>query len=106
MKTTIALAALALVTTSAALPAASAAEPGRDMTCRGELEVWGTPSRRTVGRCFIESRNEEAAKIVDAACEENAPCVLRVRAALRDTPHGIPQTYNVLKLYSARRETR
>ena len=98
MKTTITLAAIAL---ALATTAASAAEPGHDRTCRGPLEVWGTPTRHTIGVCFING-NEDAAKIVDAACEEDKPCIVRARVAKRDTPNGIPQTYNVLKVYSAR----
>lgn len=76
--------------------------PGRDMTCRGPLELWANGGlHRDVGVCF--TNDEASAAIIDAACEVGKPCVLRVRAAKRDTPHGVPQTYNVLKVYSARR---
>ena len=76
--------------------------PGRDMTCRGPLELRANGGlHRDVGVCF--TNDEASAAIIDAACEVGKPCVLRVRAAKRDTPHGVPQTYNVLKVYSARR---
>jgi hypothetical protein len=32
--------------------------------------------------------------------------VVRARVVPRDTPNGMPQTYNVLKVYSARKESR
>ena len=92
MKTTIALAALAIATTSA-----TRADTLR--TCRGPVEVCNRP-HRDVGRCY--AGDAASAAIIDAACEKDKPCVVRARLVPRDTPNGIPRNFNVVKVYSAR----
>jgi hypothetical protein len=94
--TTIALAALAIATTSAAR-----ADTLR--TCRGPLEVWvGDFNRphRDVGRCYAD--DAASAAIIDAACEKDKPCVVRARVVPRDTPALMPRNYNVVRVLSAR----
>ena len=84
----------------AAVPA-HAAEPGRDMTCRGSLE--GPSEFRMVGEtCYID--DPAAAEIVNAACQSKLPCVVRARVVGRDTPTGMPRAYTVVKVYSARND--
>lgn len=100
--------AAALLTTTAA----SAAEPGRDLTCSGPLGGYrgagghdldvltiGSPEGRL---CYI--RDPAAVETINAACQDKQPCIIRARVTRRDTPNGMPQTYNVLKVYSARKE--
>ena len=101
MKTTIALAALAIAT-SYALPA-SAADYPRDVTCRGPVEAWlGDLNRphRDVGRCY--AADKASAAVIDAACEKDKPCVIRARVTKRDTPALMPRNFNVVRVLSAR----
>jgi hypothetical protein len=90
---------------------AHAGEPGRDMTCRGPLDIYrglggydtdvltiGSPEGRL---CYI--REPAAVEAINAACQDKQPCVIRARVVKRDTPNGMPQTYNVMKVYSAER---
>jgi hypothetical protein len=107
MKTLAALiVALAAATTAHAEPL-----PGRDMTCRGPFDMYrglgghdvdvriiGTPERTL---CYLRG-NPEASELVDAACKDKPSCIVRARVVPRDTPNGMPQTYNVLKVYSAK----
>ena len=96
----LAAAALAALT----LPAAAG-----DMTCRGEyfvndhrvphMRIIGSPEKRL---CYLPNGDTEASTIVDAACKSGESCVVRAKVARRDTPNGMPQTYNILKVYSAR----
>jgi hypothetical protein len=82
-----------------------------DMTCRGPFDIRrglggydldvrtiGTPETKL---CYLRG-NPEASAIVDAACQTEMSCVVRARVALRDTPTLMPQTYNVVKVYTAR----
>ena len=91
---------------------AAAAEPGRDLTCRGPLDIYrglgghdtdvltiGDPERTL---CYI--RDPAAIEIINAACKDKTPCQIRARVVRRDTPNGMPQTYNVLKVYSATKD--
>jgi hypothetical protein len=89
---------------------AHAGEPGRDMTCRGLFEInhrslgghdrdlltIGDPERTL---CYIQ--DPAAVETVIATCQDKQPCRIRARVVKRDTPNGMPQTYNVLKVYSA-----
>ena len=83
-----------------AVTAAHATE--RDMTCRGLLE--GPANYRVIGpdarMCYVT----DAALLerVNASCQSGMPCVVRARVTFRDTPTLMPQTYNVVKVYSAR----
>jgi hypothetical protein len=86
--------------------------PGKDITCRGPFSMYGgaggyDPDVRMIGEpetrlCYLRG-NPEASAIADAACKNGESCVVRARVERRDTPNGMPQTYNVLKVYSARR---
>jgi hypothetical protein len=97
------------------LLAVTAADAGErtewDMTCRGPFDIHrglggydldmrtiGTPETKL---CYLRG-NPEASAIVDAACQTEKSCVVRARVTFRDTPNGMPQTYNVVKVYSAR----
>ena len=66
MKTTIALAALAIATSTSATRADTL------RTCRGPVEVCNRP-HRDVGRCY--AGDAASAAIIDAACEKDKPCV-------------------------------
>jgi hypothetical protein len=89
--------------------------PVRDLTCRGEFSMYGgagglAPDVRMIGTpetrlCYLRG-NPEASAIIDPACKIGESCVVRARVVPRDTPNGMPQTYNVLKVYSARKESR
>jgi hypothetical protein len=62
-----------------------------------DVRIIGTPERAP---CYLEG-NPEASELVDAACKDKPSCIVRARVVRRDTPNGMPQTYNVLKVYSA-----
>jgi hypothetical protein len=104
---------LAAAIALALLGQAAAGEPGRDITCRGSFDIYrGAGGHdldvRTIGEpettlCYLRG-NPEASAIIDAACKDKSSCVVRARVVRRDTPNGMPQTYNVLKVYSARKE--
>jgi hypothetical protein len=88
---------------------AHAGEPGRDLTCSGPLDgyrgagghdldvlIIGSPEGRL---CYI--RDPAAVEAINAVCQDKQPCHIRARVIRRDTPNGMPQTYNVVKVYSA-----
>jgi hypothetical protein len=88
---------------------AHADEPGRDMTCRGSFDIF----HRSLGGydrdllmigdlCYIQ--DPVAVETVIATCQDKQPCRIRARVVKRDTPNGMPQTYNVLKIYSATKD--
>src|SRR5262245_65429921 len=93
------------------LAAAAAHAAERDITCRGPFFIFrGLGSldadTRTVGEpettlCYLR-RNPQAEQMLDSACQTEMPCIVRVRAVPRDTPNGMPQTWNVVRVYSAR----
>jgi hypothetical protein len=43
-----------------------------------------------------------AEAIINAACQTDLPCVIRAHVDLRDSPNGMPPTWNVTQVYSAR----
>jgi hypothetical protein len=69
-----------------------------------ERQPRGAPCQRLHG-AYIQD-DPTSAKIVDAACERGQSCVIRARVERRDSPNGMPQSYTVLKVYSARKEPR
>jgi hypothetical protein len=88
---------------------AHAGESGRNLTCSGALGGYrgagghdldvltiGSPEGRL---CYI--REPAAVAAIDAVCQDKQPCRIRARVTRRDTPNGMPQTYNVMKVYSA-----
>ena len=87
MKTTIALAALAIAT-SDALPA-SAADYPRDVTCRGPVEAWlGDLNRphRDVGRCYAADAASPPRLSMRRARRISLASIRASRYVPRDTP--------------------
>ena len=54
------------------------------------------------GICYLRNNDSAASEIIKAACATDTPCVVRVRAVRRVTPNGMPRSFTVLKVYSAR----
>jgi hypothetical protein len=86
-----------LLMITAALVALTGAAEAVDMTCRGTL--YGTPDLRLIGACYVQG-NREALEAVNAACKDDQSCIFRAKVTRRDTPHGMPQSYNVIRIYS------
>jgi hypothetical protein len=73
----------------------------QDKMCRGSLE--GPSDFRVVGEtCYIT--DPAAVEAVNAACQSEQPCIVFAHVARRDTPTGMPQSFTVLKVYSARND--
>jgi hypothetical protein len=82
---------------------------GRDMTCRGEL--YGQGTLLNIGVCYTPIRLENRGKpvtvdptmseTISAACQREQPCIVRARVVRRDTPNGMPQSYTIIRVYSA-----
>ena len=85
------------------VPAAAAADYAeRDMTCRGPLYGSGIYN---IGTCYIHNDMFSYNDVV-RWCEDEKPCVVRARVVPRGTPSGMPQSYTIVKVYSARRPRR
>jgi hypothetical protein len=98
---------LTLIIASAVMLAPAHAAAGeRDMTCRGELI--GSNDVHAIfadsgPNCYIQA-NPIALDIVNASCKIEQPCVVRARVIPRATPHGMPPSFTILKVYSARKK--
>jgi hypothetical protein len=95
-----------LLMIAAALVALTMAADAKDLTCRGEYADRGG-SLSTIGEpedrfCYLVT--SEAQDAVAAACQPGQSCTVRAKVARRDTPNGMPQTYNVVQVYSAQAE--
>jgi hypothetical protein len=62
------------------------------------------PAAKASRRNASRRGKPEASEIVDAACEMKQPCIIRARVERRDTPNGMPQTFNILRIYSVKKD--